>query len=211
MTADMAPAFGPKVFGIGLSKTGTTSLYAALMRLGIRTLTYRHLEATGLDDWREGRFATDYLAGAEAATDIPIPTYFRELDELYPGSKFILTERPLVPWLESLGSQFMNRTKEVAGFRRDMRFATYGIAGFNAMRFARIAAEHSESVRAHFAKRPQDLLVLNLFDDQGWPELCDFLGHPIPRSPFPNVKPGFRATLRSPDPGAPLLPFQARM
>lgn len=210
MASDDMRAFGAKVFGIGLSKTGTTSLYAALMRLGIRTVTYRHLEAAGLDDWREGRFSTDYLAEVEAATDIPIPTYFRELDEIYPGSKFILTERPLVAWLESVGSQFLHRTKDVTGFRRDMRFATYGIAGFNAMRFARIAVDHSDAVRAHFAGRPQDLLVLNLFDDQGWPELCGFLGHPVPRSPFPNVSPGFRAELHSPAPDAALLPFQVR-
>ncbi len=210
MTPDKAPAFGAKVFGIGLSKTGTTSLYAALMQLGIRTVTYRHLEANGLDDWREGAFATDYLADVEAATDTPIPIYFRELDEMYPGSKFILTERPLLPWLESLGTQFINRTKEVKGFRRDLRFATYGIAGFNAMRFARIATEHSDAVRAHFAGRPQDLLVLNLFDDEGWPELCRFLGHPVPKTPFPNVKPGFRAELAKIAPDAPLLPFQVR-
>ena len=213
MMPDAAPSpvrFGAKVFGIGLSKTGTTSLYAALALLGIRTITFRHLKKLGLDDWRSGRFVKDYLSSVEAATDIPIPTYFRELDAMYPGSKFILTERPLEAWLVSVSEQFLGYHPGESGFRRDMRFATYGVTGFNASRFARITAEHSESVRRHFADRPQDLLVLNLFNGDGWPDLCRFLGHPIPDMPFPNVKPGFRADYRAPDPASELLPFQMR-
>ena len=49
------------IFGVGLSKTGTTSLFAALDRMGYRAGTYRHLRALGVEDWRSGRFAKDFF------------------------------------------------------------------------------------------------------------------------------------------------------
>ena len=61
------------IFGIGLSKTGTTSLFAALDELGYRSATYRHLRGLGLDEWFEGNFERDYLAGYDAATRWVLP------------------------------------------------------------------------------------------------------------------------------------------
>jgi hypothetical protein len=188
--------FEPKIFGIGLSKTGTTSLFAALDMLGFRTITYRHLLRLGLEDWRSGLFSADYLEGVEAATDLPIGTYFRELDALYPGSKFILTERPLEPWLASMERQFTTSPEPTEPYRRDVRFATYGVARFNRARFARVHAEHAQAVRAHFAGRPDDLLIQNYFDGDGWEGLCAFLRRPIPDAAFPNVQPGYQTPTR---------------
>ncbi len=195
--------FNPKIFGIGLSKTGTTSLYAALMRLGIKTITYRHLQKRGLDDWRYGTFETDYLRGIKAATDLPIGTYFRELDTLYPNSRFVLTERPLDGWLASIERQFTDTPNPRDVYRRDVRFATYGVSTFHAARFAQVMADHSRAVREYFADKPGKLLIMDVFAGHGWPELCGFLDRPIPDDAFPNVKPGHVATLwqDGPDPG----------
>ncbi|MEM1429406.1 MAG: DUF3253 domain-containing protein [Pseudomonadota bacterium] len=185
-----------KIFGIGLSKTGTTSLYAALAQLGFRSITYRHMRQIGVADWFEGRFVTDYLDGIDAATDLPVATYFRELDARYPGSKFVLTVREVEPWLVSIQRQFGASEKRgpPRPFARDVRLATYGASIFNEARFRRVAAEHMAGVRAHFADRPDQLLVLNLFNGEGWAELCPFLGVEMPDgTPFPNVKPGYEA------------------
>jgi Sulfotransferase domain len=61
-----------KIFGIGLSKTGTTSLYAALHDLGYRSATFRHMRSLGLEEWRRGNFSKDYLKDYDAVTNLAI-------------------------------------------------------------------------------------------------------------------------------------------
>jgi hypothetical protein len=184
-----------KVFGIGLSKTGTTALYAALAQLGYRSITYRHMQALGLDAWLDGDFSHDYLAGIDAATDLPTATFFAELDERYPGSKFILTTRPVEAWLASIERQFVQTlpARPRGSFPSDIHFATYGVRGFHAGRFRRVHADHERSVAAHFADRPESLLMFDVYAGDGWEKLCGFLNRPAPEGPFPNVKPGFEA------------------
>ncbi|MCB1381796.1 MAG: hypothetical protein KDJ73_02465 [Notoacmeibacter sp.] len=187
------PAQG-KIFGIGLSKTGTTSLYAALEMMGYRAGTFRHMRKAGLGDWMAGDFTRDYLGGFDAVTDLPIGTWFRELDALYPGSKFILTRRESEAWLKSVERQFRSNPDPAPGFIRDVRLAQYGVTTFNEARFRRILGEHEQAVRSYFADRPDDLLVMDVFSGDGWEKLSAFLGKPTPDAPFPSVKPGFRAS-----------------
>ena len=180
-----------KVFGIGLSKTGTTSLYAALHRLAVRAATYRHLKAAGLRGWFVGDFSEDHLAPWDAVTDLPIATYFPDLDRRYPGSKFVLTVREIESWLDSARRHWSRRPNRTKGFGRKVRMATYGISGFDAGRFRHVYEAHERNVRWHFRDRPDDLLVMDLGAGDGWAELCRFLGRDAPDEPFPNVQPGF--------------------
>src|SRR5690349_17299315 len=113
------------IFGIGLSKTGTTSLFAALDVLGFRSGTYRHMRGLGLAEWFDGDFARDYFADFDALTDLPIATWFPQLDQRYPGSKFVLTVRDIGSWLESARKHFS--VPPASEFGRDIRLATYGI------------------------------------------------------------------------------------
>jgi Sulfotransferase domain len=181
------------IFGIGLPKTGTTSLYAALNYLGFEVITWRHMRELGLAAWRQGDFSPDYLDGFDGATDLPVGTYFRELDARYPGSRFILTERPLDGWLTSLGAQFRAAPNPGDPFRRDIRMATFGVSTFHEGRFRRAYQDHAAGVRAHFAARPEALLIQSYFAGDGWETLCAFLDRPVPDVPFPNVKPGHKA------------------
>ena len=43
---------------------------------------------------------------------------------------------------------------------------------------------------AHFAGRPDDLLVLDVVGGEGWERLCPFLGLAPPDEPFPHFNPG---------------------
>ena len=65
----MAP--NGKIFGIGLSKTGTTSLWAALDLLGYRAATFRHMRELGLEHERVnvdgGAIALGHPLGATGA------------------------------------------------------------------------------------------------------------------------------------------------
>jgi len=178
------------IFGIGLSKTGTTSLFAALDELGYRAATFRHMRVLGLDGWFRGDFTTDYLAGYDAATDLPLATFYPELDERYPGSKFILTVRDSTTWLESSRKHYSR--EPASSFGRDVRLATFGTTGYDARRFRSVYERHEREVRTYFASRPEALLVLDIIGGEGWNELCPFLGLEPPDVQFPHVKPGYR-------------------
>jgi hypothetical protein len=185
---DLPP--GAKIFGTGLSKTGTTSLWVALGNLGYRAGTYRHLKKIKPSRWLKGDFSRDYLADYDALTDLPIATYFGELDRRYPGSKFIHTVREIESWLDSARRHYARRPDRRAGWRRDVRVATYGISGFEHERFRFVYEAHNRNVREYFRERPGDLVVMDLRAGEGWKELCGFLGREIPDKSFPHVQPG---------------------
>ncbi len=87
----------PKVFCIGFHKTGTTSLELALKKLGYRV--------TGSFGTKDPDIASKVHAmvyamvdGFDAFENNPWPVLYQELDQRYPGSKFILTRRPVKAW-----------------------------------------------------------------------------------------------------------------
>ncbi len=175
-----------KIFGIGLSKTGTTSLASALEILGYRTRDY-----PGLTTYTPGDLACIdplVLEQNEALTDTPIPSFYRELDHRYPGAKFILTVRDMDGWLLSCKKQFTVRHAEKQNDANNRLFLDlYGTSVFDEELFRRGYQRFVEGVMAHFKGRPQDLLVLDVAAGQGWGELCTFLGKPVPEIPFPKA------------------------
>ena len=182
-----------KVFGIGLSKTGTTSLFAAFHMLGYRAGTYRHMKRKGLSKWFKGDFSHDYIDDFDAITDLPIGAFYPSLDNKYPGSKFILTTRKKADWLNSCKRFFalQKRNLEKAGsFYNQTQLSTYGIASFDEAQFSHIYDCHEDNVRNYFRGRDNDLLVISITEGDGWEKLCPFLEKPIPDCDFPKVLPG---------------------
>ena len=179
----------PKVFGIGLSKTGTTSLYAALQILCFKSGTYLHMRELGLHKWFKGDFTTDYLSDYDAVTDLPISAFYPQLYHRYPGSKFVLTIRDKDDWLRSCQRQLGGRPED--DFSRSSRLATYGCESFNEDRFIFVYETHLRNVQWFFRKHSNSLLILDLIGGQGWETLCPFLGLQVPDIEFPSVKPGY--------------------
>jgi len=180
---------GPKIFGIGFHKTATTSLGHALTQLGYRTCGVRKglLPYIKSGDWETiGKLIDRY----QAFQDNPWPLIYQELDRRYPGSKFILTTRDRRAWMGSVMNHFGSR-------HTDMREWIYGHGAPDSAdpayleRFLR----HNIEVQSYFADRPQDLLVMDIPDGDGWETLALFLGHPIPTEAFPckNVRRPVRA------------------
>jgi 3'-phosphoadenosine 5'-phosphosulfate (PAPS) 3'-phosphatase len=173
-----------KIFGIGLSKTGTTSLASALEILGFRTKDY-----PGLTSYAPGDLASidpAVLEHNEALTDTPIPSFYRELDQRYPGARFILTVRDMDGWLLSCKKQFTAKLAEKQNGAHNRLFMDlYGTAVFDEALFREGYQRFVDGVLNHFKGRPQDLLVLDVAAGQGWNELCAFLGKPVPATPFP--------------------------
>lgn len=183
-----------KIFGLGMSRTGTHSLTLALHRLGFRVMHYPNDRASLAAMARgDGRFPL--LEYYDGLTDIVTIPFLTELDALHPGSRFILTVRERQSWLRSMENHWHHKSALRAPrgestthmhVRRFLRAAVYGCYEFNRERLARRYDEHVARVRAYFAQRPGDLLVLDICGGEGWPELAPFFGQMPPDGPFPH-------------------------
>jgi hypothetical protein len=183
-----------KVFGLGLSKTGTTSLAAALNILGVKTIHFPHDEQT-LSELKNAEYRLSILDDYDGAVDAPIPPYFAQLDVVYPGSKFILTIREKTSWLRSVEQHWTRRAnkrrrRELSEFDAFVRAVVFGTVGFNPDRFSYVYDTHERNVREYFKDRPGDLLILDICGGDGWDALCEFLGLPVPPVPFPHERKG---------------------
>src|SRR5437667_6922343 len=175
-----------KIFGIGLSKTGTTSLANALQILGYKTkdnmgvVNYATHDLSSVD--------LEVVEAYDALTDTPIPSFYRELDARYPGSRFILTVRDSDEWLKSCKKQFTQRFAEVQTDAHKRLFLDlYGTDVFDEQRFASGYQKFVDGVRDYFKDRPGDLLTINVAAGEGWDKLCRFLERPVPDIPFPKA------------------------
>jgi hypothetical protein len=181
-----------RIFGIGLPKTGTSSLHAALKRLGFASSHFPHDDAT-VSELRNGQYALSILQRLDAVSDIPIPAVFPQLDEAWPGSKFILTVRDFDQWMASCRDAPFNSGDAVPqpGTMRDFyRTLLYGCTRFNEQRFAWVYHNHQRIVDTYFSgEKRKQLLVLPICDGAGWDQLCSFLGVDIPDEPFPHSNP----------------------
>jgi len=173
----------PKVFCIGFQKTGTTSLFAALTTLGYRTAAVVGRDLTAEELAAQGaQLCIDVARVFDAAQDMPWPIFFRELDAAYPGSKFILTVRDSASWFRSIEGHFGANPSELGAFVYGRDAAAPAGARD---RYIEVYEAHEAAVRAHFATRPDDLLIMDLAAGDGWEKLCAFLGVDAPGEPFP--------------------------
>lgn len=172
-----------KVFCVGMQRTGTTSLGAAMELLG-----YRVCGAVG--GWlpeiarRAPALASELVPRYDAFQDNPWPLLFRELDGGWPDARFVLTIRDSERWCRSMRRYFTGRQAPIEEW-------IYGPGGVPAMTDAGLGAvfaRHNTAVRAHFARRADKLLVLNLdAGGLGWERLCSFLGLAVPNEEFPRL------------------------
>jgi Sulfotransferase domain len=176
-----------RVFGIGLGKTGTSSLHQALELLGYRCLHSGGVEtaASVLRAIDESSPMLGYLdPELDAFTDVlPIRAYFHLADVQCPGSKFILTVRDRDDWLESLRRHVERNQERKAAAALD---GDFDLGPVDVERWATEYRRHEAVVRGYFAHRPDDLLVLDITAGDGWEPLCKFLDHPVPETPFPH-------------------------
>ncbi len=172
----------PKVFVVGLSKTGTTSVGDAL-----ELLSYRR---TGWEDIRSRFLLRTYIRGDlsflvdrtfdfDAFEDLPWSLAYREMASLYPDAKFILTLRKSEDaWLESIKRHTKCR-------KWDGHKTVYGAEEATGHEGAYLDAyrNHTGSVREFFASPANEGRLLEFVIDQPdvskgekWARLCEFLG-----------------------------------
>jgi len=164
-----------KIFGIGLPKTGTSSLSSALNILGFKSVHLPKKYKSSI--WRTGNY---YWEGDWTALTNFGEWFFPQLDETYPNSKFILTVRDKGEWLKSIESHFEKKANTIAG-----RVEIFGTIKFNEKRFSYVYDLHQKTVKDYFQERKQDLLIIDFRKGEVWENLCDFLDVDIPDEPVP--------------------------
>jgi hypothetical protein len=176
-----------KVFGIGLSRTGTFSLAYALGYLGIPTIHFPE-DHTTFEQLRSGDFRLRILDSYVGVCDTPVVPYYPQLDKTFPRSKFVLTVRAdTEAWLTSVENLWRNISDmEENPYTQFVNTAVYGTWGFSRSRFRWIYATHRGNVLRYFADRPGDLLELDICAGEGWSKLAPFLGFDPPTVPFPH-------------------------
>lgn len=164
----------PKVVGVGLNKTGTTTLAQCGRIFGYRTSGYdREL----LREVKKGDLTRvwEVFDEFDFFEDWPWPLLYREIDERHPGTKFVLTTRSSPEtWLSSL-DQHSLRSSPLKHCRR----LAYGHAypkGREA-EYLETYERHNAGVREHFADR-EDLLEICWEQGDGLEKLGRFLGQP---------------------------------
>ena len=198
-----------KVIGAGFGRTGTLSLKSALDELGLGPCyhmveTRAHPEHDTMwlalakgeaSDWRP------MLKGYASTVDWPTTYFWKQLAAANPDAKIILTLRDPEAWYRSAAATIFARMLEFEALRADpdalsMKRAagtwrwsipsswrrpsaarstrTHAIQVFNA---------HNEDVRRSVPR--ERLLVYE--SGEGWEPLCDFLGLPVPATPYPKV------------------------
>ena len=198
MDAASSPPF--KVWGIGLSRTATTSLSAALHQLGWRCAHNPDAESM-LAGMTSGSFPV--LDRYDAATDISTAIAFRQLDAAFPASKFILTVRDADSWLRSVINHFDNLPHQLdAKPSGRVRQLLYRSPRPSPQQFLDAYRAHLTTVARYFADRPNDLLVMDITAGEGWQKLCPFLGVDVPSDPFPRNNATDPANNTAPPPGA---------
>ena len=150
-----------KVFGIGLTRTGTTSLAAAMQQVGYRVVHY-----PTRDDLFEGLY--------DSAYDLSVVIDYKALDQFFPGSKFIYTAREKNSWLDSM-EQYLEHRRTRSKQQCVNRVLVYGQSSFDRKIYSFAYDRHHNAVLAYFKTRPQDLLVLNICGGEGWRPLLSFL------------------------------------
>jgi hypothetical protein len=182
-----------RIFGIGMPKTGTTSLHVALKHLGIDSAHW-----TGpwwakkvWEEMQTGRSVT--LEKHQALSDLPFTMLFRELDKAYPGSKFILTTRDEERWVRSTRNHWDYKVNPWRAswdgdcFSHRMHNLFYGRKSFDAETMLARYRQHNAEVLEYFKHRQKDLLVMDMDCGAGWKELCTFLKSRVPNAPYPRA------------------------
>jgi len=133
----------------------------------------------------------------DAFTDSPVARVYRELDQAYPGSKFVLTTRPLDKWMGSM--RRMRPSFTLLTLLPKVRQLVTDLCGKPSFgdecALANGFLNYNRSVREYFGPRiGKDLLVLDVSTGDAWDRLCNFLGQDAPHREFPHYNRGYGTT-----------------
>uniref|UniRef100_H2ZCA3 Sulfotransferase family protein n=1 Tax=Ciona savignyi TaxID=51511 RepID=H2ZCA3_CIOSA len=187
-----------KVIVAGYSKTGTKSMTSALRELGFTVYDFPEHFSEHKQQWKEilqsgnnPDIFREMYKDVDAVVDAPAFAYWKEIHEVFPDAKIILTSCEESPWFEKWQRQFENAASNPVYRLLTLLSPTayqFNIHDYslNKMMAIRIFRAHNADV---VQNAPADkLLQFNV--KQGWDPLCKFLEVPAPEKPFPHKNAG---------------------
>ena len=188
------------VIGAGFGRTGTMSLKLGLETLGVGPCYHMYEVGKRPEHdpmWLAAtrRQAVDWDAlftGFNSAVDWPVAGFWRELAEVYPEAKFILTEREPQSWYRSISSTIIPtlqsspqalQTEHRTMTRELILERTFGGRANDKQHVIDTYLRHNEEVRNTL---PAERL-LNYETGSGWEPLTTFLGLATPTEPYPQT------------------------
>ena len=201
-----------KLIGAGLPRTATTTQMIALEMLGLPSYHMRDMmadPATSIPQWRkaiEGNADWDeILAGKESVVDWPGSYHWRELMDVYPDAKVLLSVRSPQSWVESMnntiaqiwfGDTIMHHLAW-AQYKIDPLYAAWLDLLNDMWAKADIMVNSNGDpgeMAAGMERWNQDVIdtvpsdrLLVWYPTDGWEPLCDLLEVDVPDAPMPNV------------------------
>ena len=189
---EVRPVKATKVVGIGLPKTGTTTLGYCFRRFGFKHHTF-DMDLAYQVKRKNLAPVIEKAAKFETFEDWPWFEIYRELDQTFPNSKFILTLRKdTETYVASL-----KRHHEREGIRKEGFVKPYfwdevhGVepADWDYEKSAQRYERHNREVLEYFGRRiNKDLLVVCWEQGDGWAKLGSFLNKKVPDEPFPHLR-----------------------
>lgn len=161
-----------KIFIIGLPRTGTTSVCAAMLNLGYKVAHTAYTDKT--------------FESAKVIADTPVFCDYQQLDNAYPNAKFIYLERSLDKWLPSIQQLLLrmhiNLARDDGGFNPIIKrcylntFAPYSLDNINSYEFlANCYQQHFMQAQNYFQQRTQDFLSIDISAPSSFEQLVNFL------------------------------------
>jgi hypothetical protein len=195
-----------KVFGIGFSKTGTTSFEYAMEHFGYKVYHGNYILKHNdymLSLWihrdydeikRMSKYWDAFADAPWGGTDL-----YKKLYEWYPSAKFVHTIRDAEKWYESMEKMLMrfdsNPATALDTYHANDRYGfsyffkhTYGVENLvgNKQKIIDFYNKHNREVEEFMIKNKANYLKFNSIEEQGWKTLCPFLGVPIPEIDYPH-------------------------
>ncbi len=179
-----------KVFVIGFHKTGTTSMEDALEVLGYRLCGGDKQLMNLRKEIEIKNHILKRLKNWDGVQDMPWPLFYKELFDLYPKAKFILTDRDPEEWIKSVVRYF-------AGIRFPLHRKIYKVpcAEGNETVYTDVYLKHNEAVQTFFLNNP-NFIVMRQGQNFNYPTLCKFLQiENVPDGLFPHSRNNKKRTL----------------
>jgi len=201
-----------KLIGAGLPRTATTTQMIALEMLGLPCYHMRDMMGNlskSVPQWRQALDGNgpweEIFEGKESIVDWPGSYFWRELMDVYPDAKVLLSVRSAESWVDSmqntiaqiwLGDSLMHHLAQ-AQYQIDPLYAGW----LDVLRDMWIEADmliaskaDPEKMAAEMERWNQTVIDtvpaerLLVWDPKdGWEPLCELLELPVPEQPLPHV------------------------
>lgn len=186
----LRPVSHSKVFGIGLPKTGTTTLGYCFKEFGFNHRSFDMDLAVQIKR-NELENVVAEVRKYETFEDWPWFLIYRELDQRFPNSKFILTlRRDTETYVASLRKHHARQGIKKEDFVKPHWWDdVFGFAPdqWDYQKSAQTYERHNREVREYFRDRTNDVLVVCRENGDDWDKLSKLLNEPCPDEPFPHL------------------------